>query len=250
MSIVLTAELKKELNDLNISTLLNVGAKFPDSLILEPPCSLKWMSIQHSLKMSAFSYAVSGYYFACDIGRYCSFGENVQIGRHSHAMHWVSTSPFFQMEYKKVLDMNPPPWLQLNPSSDFEKSTKPVVLKHTLIGNDVWIGHGAFIMPGVKVGNGAVIGAMSVVTKDVEPYSVVGGAPAKLLKYRFSPEHIALLEDSRWWDYAPSLFKRSTIDDVDQFVKFVENISEPIYKPEYIDVKKIENKIKGQEIED
>jgi acetyltransferase-like isoleucine patch superfamily enzyme len=249
MPIILTAKLKNALSDLNISTFLNVGATLPDSLMLEPPCSLKWMNIQHSLKMSAFSYAVSGHYFACEIGRYCSIGENVQIGRHSHAMHWVSTSPFFQMEYEKILDMTPPLELSLKPSSDFKKSSNAVTLKRTIIGNDVWIGHGAFIMPGLKIGNGAVIGAMSVVTKDVEAYSVVGGSPAKLLKYRFCQEHIALLENSRWWDYAPPLFKGSTIDDIDLFVKFVEKISEPIYKTEYIDVKKVANETKDREIE-
>ena len=245
MSIILTVELKNALSELNISTLLNVGATFPDSLILEPPCSLKWMNIKHSLKMSAFSYAVSGHYFACEIGRYCSIGENVQIGRHSHAMHCISTSPFFQMEYEKVLDITPPLNISFEPSSDFKKSSKAVLLKRTIIGNDVWIGHGAFLMPGIKIGNGAVIGAMSVVTKDVEPYSVVGGSPAKLLKYRFCQEQIALLENSRWWDYDPSKFKGSTIDNVDLFVKFVEKISEPIYKPGYIDIKKIEDNIKG-----
>ena len=73
-----------------------------------------------------------------------------------------------------------------------------------VIGKDVWIGAGAVILRGVKVGNGAVVGANAVVTKDVDSFSIVGGVPAKLIKYRFNKEKIDLIKDSKWWDLTPA----------------------------------------------
>ena len=73
----------------------------------------------------------------------------------------------------------------------------------TIIGNDVWIGRESIIMPGVKIGDGAIIAAYSVVTKDVEPYSLVGGNPAKFIKKRFDNELIEMLLQVKWWDYEP-----------------------------------------------
>jgi virginiamycin A acetyltransferase len=71
----------------------------------------------------------------------------------------------------------------------------------TIVGNDVWIGYECLIMPGVKIGNGAIISSRSVVTADVAAYSIVGGNPAKLLRRRFSDEAAALLESIAWWDW-------------------------------------------------
>lgn len=72
---------------------------------------------------------------------------------------------------------------------------------NTVIGNDVWIGHDATIMPGVTIGDGAIIATKSVVTKDVEPYTIVGGNPAKLIKKRFSDDTISKLLELKWWDW-------------------------------------------------
>ncbi|WP_347840429.1 CatB-related O-acetyltransferase [uncultured Draconibacterium sp.] len=71
----------------------------------------------------------------------------------------------------------------------------------TIIGNDVWLGHKATIMPGVKIGHGAIIASKAVVTKDVEPYSIVGGNPAKLIRKRFKPNEIEKLLELKWWDW-------------------------------------------------
>ncbi|MDG4716548.1 CatB-related O-acetyltransferase [Winogradskyella marincola] len=72
---------------------------------------------------------------------------------------------------------------------------------NTVIGNDVWIGHNATIMPGVTIGDGSIIAAKAVVTKDVEPYTIVGGNPAKLIKKRFSDDTISKLLELKWWDW-------------------------------------------------
>jgi hypothetical protein len=77
------------------------------------------------------------------------------------------------------------------------------VLKHTSIGNDVYIGHGAFIRPGVTIGDGSIIGARAVVVKDVPPYTVVAGNPARFRKFRVPPELISPLLQAAWWRFAP-----------------------------------------------
>lgn len=169
--------------------------------VFEPPCSLKWMQIPFSLHLGAFSYAVSGFYFGCRIGRYVSIGENVQIGRHAHPTGWASTSPVFYQPHAAVLDLpldaaaavGPPQFMR-------EGEGQPIEL--TTIGNDVWIGHGAFIKPGVSIGDGAVIGAQSVVTRDVPSYAIVAGAPATIRKYRFGDDVIADMQRIGWWRYA------------------------------------------------
>ena len=93
--------------------------------------------------------------------------------------------------------------------------------KITTIGHDTWIGHGAIVMPGVNIGNGAVVGSGSVVTKDVAPYTVVAGVPAKVIKPRFNDEVIAKLEDIKWWAWSHEKIKENFDDftlDIDDFV--------------------------------
>lgn len=93
--------------------------------------------------------------------------------------------------------------------------------KKTIIGNDVWIGHGAIIQAGVQVGDGAVIGSNAVVTKNVPPYAIVGGVPATVIRFRFSQDRIDKLCDIAWWDWEEDLF-RQRFDDfylpIDTFI--------------------------------
>jgi len=118
------------------------------------------------------------------IGKFCSIAPNVSIllgGNHNMAA--VSTYPFWS-RYPKIASNN---------ATHLQKSGVE-------IGSDVWIGFGVTIISGVKIGHGAVLAAGSVVTKDVEPYAVVGGNPAKTIKNRFDVDVIAQLLDSKWWD--------------------------------------------------
>lgn len=231
MPIKLNRDLIDQLAKRGVTTHMQPGTQLPDRVVLEPPCSLKWMQVQHSLEMGAFSYAVSGFYFACRIGRYCSFGEDVQIGRHPHPMHWFSTSPFFYQDYQGVLDAQPPAGIALDAAHDFHRQGPPVVAKPTLIGNDVWIGHGAFILPGVKIGDGACIAARSVVTKDVPPYAVVAGVPAQVKKYRFPEKRLERLARSRWWEFAPWDLKGAPVDQFPAFFDFLAKIRSEGVKP-------------------
>lgn len=113
----------------------------------------------------------------CEIGKYCSISEGVFISTWEHNYKAVSTHPFAESE-------------------EFRKRKRDKVI----IGNDVWIGLRAIVMEGVHIGDGAVIGAGAVVTKNVMPYEIVGGIPAKRIKWRTDPETIQFLEEYRWWD--------------------------------------------------
>jgi acetyltransferase-like isoleucine patch superfamily enzyme len=122
------------------------------------------------------------------IGNFCSIAYHARIGLGSHPTDWVTTHPFpYQEKYKFRANS-----VNFGDEQNWE----------TVIGNDVWIGANATILAGVKVGDGAIIGAHSLVTKDVKPYSVVVGSPARHVKYRFEEDVISRLQDSKWWNWS------------------------------------------------
>jgi acetyltransferase-like isoleucine patch superfamily enzyme len=127
------------------------------------------------------------------IGRFCSIAMGAKISLNNHPMEWVSTHPFlYNKKYGFV------------PSSVFVEGVSD---KKTTIGNDVWIGANVTILAGVKIGDGAVIGANALVTKDVEPYSVVNGIPAKHIKFRFEEEVVKKLLEIEWWNWSDEKLK-------------------------------------------
>ncbi len=122
------------------------------------------------------------------IGSFCSIASYCAIGGGAHPLNMVSTSPVF--------------YQGRNGFNKHFSSIPAEVNKKVEIGNDVWIGEAVFINDGVKIGTGAVIGAHSVVTKDVPPYAIIAGAPAKILRYRFDEDTIQRLLDSKWWEWS------------------------------------------------
>lgn len=123
------------------------------------------------------------------IGKFCCIGPNVSLGLGAHPSNtFVSSHPLFYSTKKQAGN------LSILDKDLFDEY--PI----TNIGNDVWIGANSIIKSGLTIGNGAIIASGAVVTKDVEPYSIVGGVPAKRLKYRFSSDQIAFLNKSKWWD--------------------------------------------------
>ena len=93
--------------------------------------------------------------------------------------------------------------------TDIPMGQQGMRVAEVVIGNDVWIGMRVIIMPGVSVGHGAVIGAGAVVVKDVPPYAIVGGVPAKIIRYRFTPEVIEKLLEFQWWNYDEAILKKN-----------------------------------------
>lgn len=129
------------------------------------------------------------------VGKYCSIASYVKIMLGGgHRTDWISTYPF------NVLSENFPNAIGVE--------GHPVSKGDIVIGNDVWIGQGATILSGVTIGDGAVIGAYSVVAKDVEPYAIVVGNPARTLRKRFSEDHIKSLLALKWWDWPPATINK------------------------------------------
>lgn len=150
------------------------------------------------------------------IGRYCSIAQGSYIGGDRHPLDWVSTSRMFYVDnfrnFGRIFNE-----AKLR-TKKFE-STGPL----TFIGNDVLIAYGCIINRGVVIGDGAIVTAGSVVTKDVPPYAVVGGCPAKVIKYRFPDNVIEKLLALRWWDYNMLDFPDLSFSDPQ---KFIEEFSE------------------------
>jgi acetyltransferase-like isoleucine patch superfamily enzyme len=131
------------------------------------------------------------------IGNFCSIGSDIKIflgGNHRH--DWVTTYPFGHI-HQDIFN-------------NFNGEGHPRTKGDIIIGNDVWIGQTTTIMSGIKIGDGAVIANNSHIVKDVEPYSIVGGNPAKLIKYRFTPEQIDKLLRIKWWDWEDEKINKFT----------------------------------------
>ncbi|GAD09167.1 acetyltransferase [Gluconobacter frateurii NBRC 103465] len=147
------------------------------------------------------------------IGDYCSIGPNVTIALGNHRADLVTTYPF------KTLSQF---WPKAEDGEGDHSSKGDVV-----IGNDVWIGSGATILSGVTIGDGAIVAAGAVVTKNVAPYGIVGGNPAKLIKFRFSESIITRLLALAWWNWPEDILQERVKDlmsgDIEAFLKQYES---------------------------
>lgn len=168
------------------------GVLFPKKLILAHN-SLKCgfhsqffvekFRLERDLSFGAYSYTRSPLPGVSSVGNYTSIADVISFAPAQHNINFISTSP-------NLNGNNATRPLAPSPS---ENSIR--------IGHDVWIGARAVIMAGVSIGNGAIIGSSAVVTKDVPPYAIVGGVPARIIRYRFPQELIQALENSKWFEY-------------------------------------------------
>jgi virginiamycin A acetyltransferase len=150
-------------------------------------CSInRNVHLNEGVWLGDFSYINSGTIVGkgTKIGKFCSISYNCQIGLPEHPTNYISSHPTTFGDY---------PLLNLF-EVDYKGKEAPI------IGNDVWIGGNAVILSGVTIHDGAVVAAGAVVTKDVPPYSIVGGVPAKIIKYRFDNKQIKFLEQIKWWE--------------------------------------------------
>ncbi len=123
------------------------------------------------------------------VGSFCSIGSGaafIMAGNQGHRRDWISTFPFFWMPEVAAFE---------GALNGYRGAGD------TVIGNDVWIGSEAIVMPGITIGDGAVVGTRAVVTRDVAPYAIVGGNPASVIRQRFEDDVIEFLLDLRWWDW-------------------------------------------------
>jgi len=146
-----------------------------------------------------------------EIGSFCSIANGVVIGGGMHPIEWVSTSPVFYEGRDSV-------------KAKFSEFAREEV-KTTYIGNDVWIGQNVLVKQGVTIGNGAVVGMGSVVTKDIPPYTIYAGNPARFIRNRFDEETILALEESRWWELSDEAL-HTCAEYIRTPVKFINCIKE------------------------
>lgn len=133
----------------------------------------------------ATTFGLNNYVFGdISIGKYCQIGIDVAIHSTNHPVSYLST--------------------YINKNLFAGELSNLKAIKKITIGNDVWIGHGAIIVGSVNIGNGAIVAAGSIVTKDIEPYTIVAGSPAKEINKRFNNSIINELEELKWWDKSKS----------------------------------------------
>ena len=169
----------------------------------------------HSIpNMGSFSYSWSPLPVNLAVGRYCSIAAGLTIPSPNHPVNSLSTACFMYDRdcgsVQAFLEDEGKP--DLAGFVDNPQKPKPV------IGNDVWIGLNASILPGVTIGDGAVVAAHSVVTKDVEPYTIVGGNPAKVIRRRFADDIVAALLDLKWWRFKYSDFDGLDLSTPERFI--------------------------------
>lgn len=151
-----------------------------------------------------------------EIGRFCSVAPNVIIGLGEHEYEYVSTHPFFYAS--NHVFKNIPAGIGKPRDLSLSKHQRPI------IGNDVWIGANVVICRGVHIGDGAVIAAGAVVTKDIEPYTIYGGVPAKKIRMRFEPHLVSELKHIKWWNYALDSFVGLDPSDLTDFITNIKKL--------------------------
>lgn len=163
------------------------------------------------MPLGAFSYSQS---FAPDVqivGRYCSIGRHLQVIRNTHPLDFVSTSPVFYKKRRFARWSEGKDVLRL---SDYPDRLKPVVIDH-----DVWIGDNVTLRGGCRISTGAVVAHNAVVTRDVAPYEIVGGVPARPIRSRFAETVVDRLLASEWWQFAPEDLQTLPMQDPTAFIE-------------------------------
>ena len=201
-------------------------------VLVEPPVAfLGKFQFNADTTVGAFSYFYSGLAVRMEsVGRYCSIAGQVRIGDHEHPIDWMSSSPAYYNDERFAFH---PAGVTTRVPEDrctFRKSAPR-------IGNDVWIGSRATILRDVTIGDGAIVAADAVVTKDVPPYAIVGGVPAKTIRYRFEPDVIERLMAVRWWRFSPAQLDGIDVTDVepalDEIERRIADGMEP-YEPDWV----------------
>ena len=168
---------------------------------------------------------------ADSIGRFSMIAHSVSVGFPTHPTDFISGHFMFRYDNKADFAHD----FMTIKHDDVEAKMRETYLEHSIyplptIGNDVWIGYGAVVLNGVNIGDGAVVAAGAIVTKDVAPYSIVGGNPAKTIRMRFSDDIIEQLLKIKWWDYGADILRGLDMSDTDSIWKLSERVESGTYE--------------------
>ncbi|WP_287284520.1 CatB-related O-acetyltransferase [Treponema sp.] len=193
---------------------------------IEAPFRCEGGKIQ-CFKIGAFSYTNDNAYIRAvsSIGRFCAIGPNFIAGMPEHSVKSISPHIVFPNYDSKCAEQFSDYSIDNNNMIETirKKQSKELEKKGLItIGNDVWIGGNVIVQRGVTIGDGAIVAAGAVVTKDVPPYAIVGGVPAKVIKYRFDKKIINTLLKIKWWQYGPGIMKECDITDVKKTINTIE----------------------------
>jgi acetyltransferase-like isoleucine patch superfamily enzyme len=193
------------------------GAKIFKSTVKGPLYMNRYAQIGPEVAIGKYSGLNESTYIArADVGAFCAFGARTAINPFNHPTDWLSIHEF---QYHP----NSYDWVDEYKSMQ-RLSRAPEMLPRVRIGNDVWTGHNVNVLSGVSVGDGAIIAAGAVVTKDVPPYAIVAGVPATIKSFRFSEAVIARLIRSQWWDLELSQLSGLPFKDVERSLDAIERI--------------------------
>ncbi|MDE1146078.1 MAG: CatB-related O-acetyltransferase [Azospirillaceae bacterium] len=171
--------------------------RFWGKLTVECPSAISAGDFRGENVVGAFSYFNEGtIVWNTTVGRFCSIAHRVVIGAPEHPVDWLSSHLFVFGDAGGPFGHGAQQLKDILGAESFEKDKL-----RTTIGNDVWIGLGAFIRKGLTIGNGAIVAANATVVRDVEPYSIVGGNPARVIRKRFADDICERIEKIGWWDY-------------------------------------------------
>ena len=170
-------------------------AKIDDNSVIDPKANVNAHVLMFRSSIGKYSYVGGPSRIVCaDIGKFCSIASEASIGMGTHTLNMLSTCSIFTEKHNGTGHS----WVDNVGIDPYER---------VIIGNDVWIGKRVMVMGGVTIGDGAVIAAGAVVTRDVPAYAVVGGVPSRIIKYRFTEEEIDILKKLRWWDMSDDRLK-------------------------------------------
>ncbi len=209
---------------------------------IEAPVRISETRIFHDFSFGAFSYVSGGFLYHTHVGRYCSLSNGLHIGQGNHPVDWLSTHPF---QYQNLKFHVGDQFIDRELYEEDVEATRPDLRegvpkpKSTHIGNDVWLGHGVVAMNDIRIGDGCVIGSSSVVTKNMEPYSIAVGNPARVIRKRFDDAVIERLLELKWWNFAPWQLRHIDFNKIDTAISQIEEMRGnrvPEYQPQVVTI--------------